>query len=293
MPGPALDTDAINDAASALSSWIGRQRQRTEIIARSDLARLAAVFDRETAPDHVPPAWHWATFAETRRQSEIGLDGHPARGGFMPPIAAPRRMFAAAQMAFTGPLQVGAETQLVERIVSIDEKVGQSGPLVFVGVERAFSQGGTLRVIETQTIVYRQPPAPDKAAPPAVPAPNAPPDTAQWQVEIRPDPVLLFRFSAATFNSHRIHYDRAYAIDQEGYSGLVVQGPLIALSLLEALHAAAPGRTVEHFSFRALQPLFEGAPFHACGTLTDDGASLWAQNANGGLAMTAKVTLSA
>jgi hydroxyacyl-ACP dehydratase HTD2-like protein with hotdog domain len=275
------------DSALPLADWIGKSRQRTETLASGDLARLAAVFDHPRPPTVVPPAWHWACFAETRRQSEIGADGHPARGGFMPPVAAPRRMFAAARMIFSGPLNIGVETRLVERIVSIDEKTGQSGPLVFVDIERMFSQGATPRVTETQTIVYRHPAAPGEPTPAAVEATSP----AQWRVETRPDPVLLFRFSAATFNSHRIHYDRAYATDEEGYPGLVVHGPLIALSLLEALQTAAPGRPVTGFSFRALRPLFDDAPFNACGTLTEAGAELWAEGPDGGVAMTAKVTL--
>lgn len=265
-----------------IENWIGRERRRVEVLAPGDLARLAAVMDRPEAPLEVPPAWHWACAVETPRQSEIGPDGHPKRGGFMPPVEAPRRMFAAAKMRFEAPLLASVETQWVERIASISDKAGKSGPLTFVEVERRISQGGALCVAETQTIVYRQPPAPGEAAP----SPVAAPDDADWRVPITPDAAMLMRFSAATFNAHRIHYDRDYAIQVEGYPGLVVHGPLIALSLLEAM---PPRRVVTGFSFRAAHPLLEGASFEACGKLVDGGAELWARSAKGHLAMTARV----
>ena len=265
-----------------ITHWIGRERRRVEVLAPGDLARLAAVLNRPEAPLKAPPAWHWACAVETPRQSEIGADGHPLRGGFMPPIAAPRRMFAAAEMRFKAPLVAGLETEWVERIASISEKAGRSGPLTFVEVERRISQGDALCVAETQTIVYREPPTPGEAAP----SPVAAPDDPDWRVAITPDAALLMRFSAATFNAHRIHYDRAYAVQVEGYPGLVVHGPLIALCLLEAI---PPGRTVTSFTFRSAAPLFEGAPFEACGKLVADGAELWARSAEGHRAMTARV----
>jgi len=265
-----------------ISDWIGRERRRVDVLAPGDLARLAAVLDRPEAPMEAPPAWHWACAVETPRQSEIGPDGHPRRGGFMPPIAAPRRMFAAADMRFEAPLLAGVETEWVERVASISEKSGKSGSLTFVEVERRISQGGVLCVAETQTIVYRPTPTPGEAAP----SPVAAPDDADWRVSVTPDAALLMRFSAATFNAHRIHYDRPYAVEAEGYPGLVVHGPLIALNLLEALPS---GRVVTNFSFRAVRPLFDGAPFEVCGKFTDDGAELWARSAEGWLAMTARV----
>ncbi|OYX73859.1 MAG: hypothetical protein B7Y81_01795 [Caulobacter sp. 32-67-35] len=268
-----------------ITDWIGRERRRVEVLAPGDLARLAAVLDRPEAPLEVPPAWHWACAVETPRQSEIGPDGHPLRGGFMPPIEAPRRMFAASDMRFEAPLLAGVETEWVERLASIVEKPGRSGALTFVEVERRVAQGGRLCVAETQTLVYRQPP--ELGEPP--PSPITAPDYADWRTMVMPDAALLMRFSAATFNAHRIHYDRDYAAKVEGYPGLVVHGPLIALSLLEAM---PPGRAaVTRFSFRAVRPLFDGAPFEVCGKLVEDGAELWARSAEGWLAMTARVAL--
>lgn len=234
----------------------------------SDLARLAAVLDRPEPPAEVPPAWHWACLAESVRRSNLGPDGHPRRGLFLPPIDAPRRMFAAAEMTFAGPLLPGLETELVETIADVAEKPGTSGPLTFVTVDRTFGQQGEVRATERQTIVYT-------AAPPAPRMPDAEPSPpVDWSRETAIDPVLLFAFSAATANSHRIHYDQAYATGVEGYPGLVVHGPLIALLLLEAM----PARPLTRFAFRALKPAFAGETIIARGRLVDGGAELWAES---------------
>ncbi|WP_454714880.1 FAS1-like dehydratase domain-containing protein [Caulobacter segnis] len=244
------------------------------ILAASDLARLAAVLDRPKAPTEVPPAWHWACLAKPVRRSDLGPDGHPRRDPSLPA----RRMFAAADMTFAGPLLPGVETELVETIAAVEEKAGASGPLTFVTTERAFSQAGAVRVHERQTIVYT-------AAPPAPRTPDTELPIANWSRETSTDPVLLFAFSAATSNSHRIHYDLPYTTQVEGYPGLVVHGPLIALLLLEAM----PARPIARFSFRALKPAFAGETITAHGRLTDDGAELWA-TANGAILMKAKAT---
>jgi len=205
----------------------------------------------------------------------------------MPPIPAPLRMFASADMRFHGELQVGAETELHERVVSVVEKTGKTGTLTFVELQRRFSQSGEVRVQETQNIVYRDRTPGPAAAPPVTPSLH----TARWRRTITPDPVLLFRFSAATFNSHRIHYDRPYALDVEGYPALVVHGPLIALALLEALYAEKPGARVAAFRFRAVRPLFDNAPFSVCGAMDGATANLWAEAPDGGVAMTAEAEL--
>ena len=248
--------------------WAGRQRQRKAVLAASDLARLAAVLDRPAPTAEVPPAWHWGCLAEPVRRSDLGPDGHPRRGLFLPPIEAPRRMFAASEMTFAGPLRPGQETEVTETIAALEEKPGASGLLTFVTLDRTFSQAGAVRLRERQTIVYT-------AAPPAPRTPDTEPaPAAAWSRETATDPVLLFAFSAATSNSHRIHYDQAYARDVEGYPGLVVHGPLIALMLLEAM----PARPISRFSFRALKPAFAGETITAQGRLVDDGAELWATN---------------
>lgn len=273
--------------ASPYADWIGRRRTRAGRLSRGDVARMAALFDRDETPDVLPPAWHWGVLTEADRQSRIGPDGHPERGGFMPPIPAPLRMFAQAQMRFFSDVQVGVESELHEQIASIVEKSGKAGALTFVELRRRLSQGGVVRLEETQSIVYR-----DRAQGPApAPAIVAAPQPAQWRRTIRPDPVLLFRFSAATFNSHRIHYDRPYAMEVEAYPALVVHGPLIALLLLEALHGAVAGAQVRAFNFRAVRPLFDNAPFDVCGALNGGRATLWAEAPDGGVAMSAEAEL--
>ncbi|HWU79822.1 MAG TPA: MaoC family dehydratase N-terminal domain-containing protein, partial [Caulobacter sp.] len=205
--------------------------------------------------------------AESVRRSNLGPDGHPKRGLFLPPIDAPRRMFAAAEMSFAGPLLPGLETELVETIADVEQKAGGSGPLTFVAVDRTFSQQGQIRVTERQTIVYT-------AAPPTPRTSDAAPSpSADWSRDTATDPVLLFAFSAATANSHRIHYDQAYATGVERYPGLVVHGPLIALLLLEAM----PARPLTRFAFKALKPAFAGETITARGRLVDGGAELWAE----------------
>mgnify|MGYP000695171213 FL=1 len=264
---------------TAYADWIGRERRRTALTEAGDLARLAAVLGRPASPVEVPPAWHWACLAEPIRRSDLGPDGHPRRGLFLPPIEAPRRMFAAADMAFLGALLVGVETELVETITNVEEKNGASGPLTFVTVERVFSQTSAACVTERQTIVYT-------AAPPAPRTPDADPTpVADWSRDTATDPVLLFAFSAATANGHRIHYDLDYASRVEGYPGLVAHGPLIALLLLEAM----PARPLKRFSFRALKPAFSGETITAEGRLDGDRAELWA-NSDGAVLMKATAT---
>lgn len=253
------------------------ERRRTAMLAASDLARLAAVLGRPT-PDEVPPAWHWGCLAEPIPRADLGPDGHQKRGLFLPAIEAPRRMFAAADLRFTKPLHPGLETEIVETIASVEEKPGASGPLTFVTVDRSFSQAGEVRVTERQTIVYT-------AAPPAPRTPDVERPPAEWSRETPTDPVLLFAFSAATANSHRIHYDLPYATEVEGYPGLVVHGPLIALLLLEAM----PARPLARFSFRALKPAFAGETIAAEGRLVESGARLWAET-DGAVLMQAQAT---
>ena len=267
------------------TAWIGRSRRREARLSSGDIARLAAALDRPAPPATVPPAWHWATLLDAVRQSAIGPDGHPERGDFLPPIPLPARMFAGADMTFEAPLALDTPTALTETIESIDEKTGRAGALIFVRLARALSQGGADCVREVQTIVYR-----DAGATPAA-APQPSEVKAQWRDTVTPDPVLLFRFSAATFNSHRIHYDRAYAEGVEGYPGLVVHGPLIAIRLLEALHAQTGYAPLVAFRFRALRPLFDTAPFSVCGRIDGAVAELWAEAHDGGVPMTASATL--
>ena len=279
---------------AALEDWIGRSESADDVIMGDPLARFAAMLDREgpepRSGTNVPPGGHWLYFLTRARQSEIGADGHPERGGFMPPVALPRRMFAGARYDFRAPLRVGMEVTRTSEILSLKRKQGKSGALVFVTVRHDYVGAGGAGLTEEQDIVYRA--APQPGAP--VPTPPAAPRSASWTRTIRPDPVLLFRYSALTFNGHRIHYDRDYCRDVEGYPGLVVQGPLIATFLMDLCARERPDAFLRRFTFRAVSPLFDTGPFTVNGAPGEDGGwDLWAANPGGGLAMQASAEFAA
>ncbi|MBS0340720.1 MAG: MaoC family dehydratase N-terminal domain-containing protein [Proteobacteria bacterium] len=275
-----------------LRSWIGRTEQLDDAATLVPPRALAAVLDRDDPPpsagDALPPLWHWLYFLPVHRQSELGPDGHPRRGGFLPPVALPRRMWAGSQLRFHRPIQLGQALSRTSRIADVRLKEGRTGPLVFVNVDHEIRAEGELAVSERHDIVYRELPAPGEAPPPAVAAPGG----EDWSRRIEPDDVLLFRYSALTFNGHRIHYDRRYVTEVEGYPGLVVHGPLIATLLLDLLRRQRPEATVKAFSFRAVSPIFDVASFEVCGRQDDPKTiALWARNAQGGLAMDAAAQL--
>jgi len=271
--------------------WIGRTETRTDRITPWPLEALAATLDRDDAPpregDAVPPLWHWLYFLPTERQSELGPDGHPKRGGFLPPIDLPRRMWAGSRFEFHAPLRVGDAITRISRIVSVQEKQGRSGKLVFVVVRHEVSSPAGLALTEEHDIVYRElaPPGQVKAD-----LEVRPTERATWQRTIHPDDVLLFRYSALTFNGHRIHYDRRYCLEEEGYPGLVVHGPLIATLLLDLLRRNLPSAQVAKFQFRAVSPLFDTQPFTVCGAPDGGIVNLWAKQESGALAMTASAS---
>ncbi len=276
-----------------LRSWIGRQEVLTDRLTLIPAAALSATLDRDDPPpadgDALPPLWHWLYFLPIARQSEIGPDGHPRRGGFLPPVDLPRRMWAGGRFTFAQPLRFGEAITRTSTIMDVTVKDGRTGPLCFVLVRHEVAGENGLALTEEHDIVYRDMPAADE--PPARVRP-APADGV-WRRDIVPDPVLLFRYSALTFNGHRIHYDRSYVTQEEGYPGLIVHGPLIATLLVDLLrrNEAAPLRS---FRFRAVSPLFDIASFAVCGRPGEGGAvSLWAQTAEGGLAMEAEAVVGA
>ena len=275
-----------------LRTWIGRTEVLEDWVTPAPLRALTATLDRDDAPvgpqDTVPPCWHWLYFLPMHRQSEIGPDGHPRRGGFLPPVPLPRRMWAGSQLRFHAPLRAGQAITRSSRIADVRMKEGRTGPLVFVNVEHEIRADGVLAIDERHDIVYRGMPQPGEPAPAGVPAP----ESAPWTRTIEPDDVLLFRYSALTFNGHRIHYDRRYVTEVEGYPGLIVHGPLIATLLLDLLRRHLPGAQVRGFSFRAIQPVFDVAPFSVCGRQEDaQTVKLWARTPDGHVAMDATATL--
>ena len=290
MTGQSIMVERTALDITHLREWIGRTETRSDQITLAPMMALSATLDREEgAPqpgDPLPAPWHWLYFLPIHRQSELAPDGHVERGGFLPPVPLPRRMWAGDRLEFHHPLYAGESITRISRILDVLLKEGRTGPLVFVSVRHEVSNAAGLALVEEHDIVYRGP-----AAAPTDP-PSAPSD-AVWQREIRTDEVLLFRYSALTFNGHRIHYDRRYATEKEGYPGLVVHGPLIATLLLDLLRRNLPEATLKWVQFRAVSPLFDVLSFRVCGKREPDGKAirLWAQNEGGGLAMdaTAKI----
>jgi 3-methylfumaryl-CoA hydratase len=271
-----MTMNACNEATLAdLSDWVGREELRSDRIDQRTAQALAATLDldSDTLQEgcELPPLWHWVYFSPNARHSEIGVDGHPQRGGFLPPVNLPNRMWAGGRLSFEQPLRVGEAVTRVSRILRCERKSGRNGELLFATVEHKISGESGVCVVEEQDIVYRQP------APQGAPlAGEATERQGEFRRLIHPDPVLLFRYSALTFNGHRIHYDKPYATLEEGYPGLVVQGPLAATLLLEGFRAAHPNKRIRRFAFRAIGPLFDTADFAVCGQLTGLGtADLW------------------
>lgn len=258
------------------AEWVGRSEQATDTLepSRSNALRAALgdIAPREPG-SALPLLHHWLYFWDVKAPASLGTDGHPARGGFLPPVPLPRRMWAGGRLNFLQPLILGETVTRTSTILKVESKSGRSGHLVFVTVRHELSGGGGPAVIEEQDIVYR-----DAAAPGSVAAPVATAQTPQatWQRGLNPDSILLFRYSGLTMNGHRIHYDRPYAIGEEAYPALVVHGPLQA-TLLADLAARNLGAPIGSFSFRGQAPAFDGLALHVCGNPTDSGAELWTE----------------
>jgi 3-methylfumaryl-CoA hydratase len=271
--------------------WIGRTETVRDGLGTEHARRAAATFDDAVtviaAGDPLPPLWQWFYFLPCAPQSALDADGHPQRGGFLPPIPFPRRMFAGSRMTFHRALRLGEPAERAGEIRDVVLKSGRSGSLAFVTVQYRFTQHGELCIEEEQDIVYREPGAAVQAP---VVATAPPPMDGQWSRTITPDSRVLFRFSALTFNAHRIHYDRPYAAGEEGYPGLVVHGPLTAM-LLADLVRRHTDRRITSFAFRGLAPLFDLAPFHLIGTPSADSVALQALAPDLTPALSAQATL--
>ncbi len=268
-----------------LQTWLGKTMEVEDTLTVGQ-ARLMAATVNDPTPytqgDPLPPTWHWLYFHKPTPTPQLGPDGHAQRGSFLPPVSLPRRMWAGGRFIFSRPLILGQNAIKRSTIKSITPKQGRSGQLCFVVVTHKIIMDGQLCLTEEQDLVYRAAPQPG-AKITAKPAPSK----ADWSVHLEPDPVWLFRYSALTFNGHRIHYDVDYCRSVEGYPGLVVHGPLIATLLLDQFRHRAPDSIISTFNFRAMRPLFEVASF----TVNGNGGNLWAANHKGGLAMQAEVTV--
>jgi 3-methylfumaryl-CoA hydratase len=284
----------LKGTAVNLTDWIGRTETVNDVATATPCAALAATFDqpneRPPVGTPLPPLWHWLYFLPLYRQSEIGPDGHAKRGGFLPPVPLPRRMWAGSQFTFHRPLRVGDAITRVSTIENVTEKSGRTGPLVFVKVRHEVrrTDDPDLALTEFHDIVYREAPKPSDVAPP----PKRAPERSAWERLWVPDDVLLFRYSALTFNGHRIHYDRRYVTQVEGYPGLIVHGPMVATLLVELLRERLPHARLAGYEFRAVRPLFDINTFTVCGEPAADGTvKLWARDHEGYLAMEATAVL--
>ncbi|MEO8752114.1 MAG: MaoC family dehydratase N-terminal domain-containing protein [Casimicrobiaceae bacterium] len=278
-----------------LTDWIGRSETVTDTVTPTPYAALSATLDRDAQRPAVgtllPALWHWLYFLPLHRQSEIGPDGHAKRGGFLPPVPLPRRMWAGSQFQFHSPLRVGDALMRTSTIHDVTEKNGRTGPLVFVKVRHEIRRDGEADVALTEfhDIVYRE--APSAGQP--TPAPTTAPAVSPWERKWVPDDVLLFRYSALTFNGHRIHYDRRYVTEVEGYPGLIVHGPMLATLLLDLLRHEKPDAVVARYEFKAVRPVFDINPFFVCGQPQADGKTfkLWVKDHEGYLTMSATAVI--
>ena len=264
--------------ADLLAGWSPPPVEVADTIDPWPVAAFAALLD-QPAPrgDELPPLWHWFSFLEAPLQSALGEDGHPAAGHFLPPVPDRRRMIAGGRVEFLRPLRIGADVVRYSRLARVRPTTGRTGEMVFVTIRHGYEHGGELAVVEEQDVVYRSQPAGAPqgrtAEPPPVDEPE-PPAEGAWRLQLDADERVLFRFSALTYNTHRIHYDQAYVTAVEGYPGLVVHGPLLALLLLELPRRNSPDRPVAEFEYRLERPCFAGRPVVADGVPDDDGARL-------------------
>lgn len=282
----------MTDLLAGFDSMIGAREVENDVVTASSVARLAATLDIENpAPatgDPLPPGWHCAYFLPAIRPGGLAADGLPAESGLLPPVALPRRMFGGARLRFTDPIRVGDEVTQTSELAGLERKETRSGPLVRAILKRTISTARGEAQVEEQDILYL-----GEAPPGGPPPPRPAPEGGVWRRNVTPDPMLLFRYSAITFNAHRIHYDMPYAREGEGYPGLLVQGTLLALLLLELCRENRPETPVTGFSYRAVRPVYDAAPFTVTGRPNDDGAELWIADGEGALAMQASAEFAA
>jgi 3-methylfumaryl-CoA hydratase len=272
-----------------VKDWIGREETHEDYVARGPIKRLSALLDRpdESAGEHIPPLGHWLNFLPGAPQAQLGADGHPNRGGLIPPLPLPMRMAAGSRLTFHEPISFGADVKRVSKIVNIVEKTGRSGPLAFLTYRYQVFAGSTLCITEEFDVVFRE------KSGNAGPTPPGERREGEVSRTVTPTTPLLFRYSALTFNAHKIHYDREYARTQEGYPGLVVHGPLLATLLMDLFRRHRPNDRVKTFEYRAQRPVFDLSPFTVNLEDTPGGADVWACDGDGYVAMAGKIGSSA
>lgn len=266
-----------SDGDVSFSDWIGSSESFEDQVSLPRVRALAAMLgqDPQHIPEFLPPLWHWGFAYEPVTPGLVGDDGHPLRGGFLPPVSLRRRMRAGGRVEILGELAIGAGIRRVSTVTTVDEKVGRTGPLAFVTVEHRIQVEGQEVIHEEERMVYTD----STPSPMSDPSETTPSPPGSWQQTLKTDPVLAFVFSALTGNAHRIHYDERYATEVEGYGGLVVQGPLIALLLAEL--AREHGAIAKVFEYRAIHPFLVGETIHLAGRRQASAVSLLAADNDG------------
>ena len=269
-----------------LQAWVGRTEERRDMIQVERCVALQAALNDENDAlgegDALPPLWHWLYFWDIAARSGLGRDGHPAVGGFLPPVRPARRMWAGSRVSFPGTLRLGEPAMRVSTIESVAEKSGRTGRLVFVTVRHELSGSEGLAIIDEHDIVYREVTGEGAASR----AGEAAPVKSRWSETVAPDPTLLFRYSALTFNGHRIHYDRNYARDVDGYGGPVVHGPLLATMMMALTVRSMPDRHVSCVEVRGMRPIMDTETFTVnADPESKDALTVWVANGDGDYAM--------
>ena len=272
-------------------AWVGKRSSTKALVTAYQADALTATLDRDDPPykegDVIPPGWHLFYIREVVKLRDTAEDGHPKRGDFLPPIDLPRRMWAGTKATYHKPIHVGENISNVTTIESVTPKVGKTGQLVFLTLKNEISGENGVATTELQDVVYREEARPGAAAP----EPPPPPGEALWRRTIHPSSILLFRYSALTMNSHRIHYDRTYVTEVEKYPGLLVHGPLTFTLLLDLFRRENADKTLKSFSVRAVSPIYDTHDFVVEGAPDGESdATLWALNHEGRLAMSAKAS---
>jgi len=277
-----------------LKQWIDKQHAAVDTLALTPVNALAATLNRPALAmgDRLPPLWHWLFFLPLTQQAQLGVDGHGAQHDFLPPVPLPRRMWAGSRLKFLQALRMGEAVRRESRILDIVEKKGRSGALVIVTVQHDVHGAAGLAIREQQDIVFRE--APSSGAVPEAPmSAQAQSLNPQWSHQHRADSVLLFRYSALTFNAHRIHYDYPYTTQVEGYPDLIVHGPLLFTLLVQAMCQEHPQLGIKYVNMRAVRPLYCNRPFRLQGQLSHDKqqAQLWSLDEHGSVTMQVDIIL--
>lgn len=274
------------DTSKKLLEWTNKTTEAEDTIRLQPANFMEATLNRPPKlkeGDNLPPLWHWVYFLEAKPESDLGRDAHPKKGDFLPPIQLPRRMWAGGRFTFYNDLVIGEKAKKITTIKKIVEKEGSAGPLCFITLEHKIYSKDEISIIEEQDLVYLQ----DQQGSKSLPLAQNNVEKADFSQEIHPSAILLFRYSALTFNGHRIHYDLDYAKNVEGYDGLVFHGPLTATLLLD-LALKERKQPIKKYSFRGIAPLSNLDCFWIEGKSEDNAAILWARRKDGVVAMKAK-----